>query len=344
MNLKKKPAKIYDIFGNYVYGEVWESDYPPVNYDDYDDNNYSNFSCMDKKAPQKIVTFQCGWCGKPYETEDAAVICADRDEANDVESNKRKAELEIKKDYIRTNVEKISEIPELLRKCCTEWWGIQFPLGIRDIRFDPLLANSQRCPIAGMRNDTWQPGKGRDATKGPLGYPGYTALLHGSYGKKEKPNKQYDQDFGSWFASHHPSINDILSFFKCIHHETRMSGGNEFEISLYLFVDDFPNLKTKYADVERLKTQWQGFNKQLVDLRASLKVEIHDYPYCVEQREKVAFLKRQANDLEVKWKVYHGNKVNELFDERKPKPDFDLQAWPKLAADLELTAQPQVEE
>ena len=182
--------------------------------------------------------------------------------------------------------------------------SLEADLGIKitqlDLRFDTLVSNSHSSPLNGVTN--WS-----RVSDIPSGYPGWCGQFQGT-------NIRYEEyeTFFNVFSYFFPGVNTGSG-----------SGGDKFNYSLSIFIDDFPKIKSEYEKYLELNPKYVKFKEETKLSESRLQ---HFCENSVSNNTELKALKEQYLKMEKELDVLKGmyyNKRTELYNEVKKSVEKD---------------------
>jgi len=158
------------------------------------------------------------------------------------------------KDYIRLNLKKVEDLPDLLVDKAYEFFNIKVKNLTIKVRYDDCVSNSHGCPLDGETN--WG-GRKKDV---PISYPGWIGSIKASVNATEDLTMSRDVPpyirSGSWnFSASEILFNNWggQKGFRGFHTGSGCPGSPlgeyDIDIGFYFFLSDFPMLqKAKILD------------------------------------------------------------------------------------------------
>jgi hypothetical protein len=254
---------------------------------------------------EEVKMFKCSETGKLFTTKSQAIRSANKAKAA-IELAEEKAKLvlaakeerEKLRNYIRLNLQNISNLSDMLIQKAKEFYDIDIKNLSIKLYFNKRVSNSYSCPINGVTNYCE-----RDRNK-PTGYPGWAGRMSASV----KIPKSLLSNIDSFLDS----ANDILfnnynSCFAGFHTGSgcpgSVNGDYDIDISFYLFLEDFPLLQEKYNKYVIEKDKIVK-NKQLLNTQSNnsynyaINSDIYKsyYAHVVEIKNKLAALQKSLQD------------------------------------------------
>jgi hypothetical protein len=254
---------------------------------------------------EEVKMFKCLETGKLFTTKSQAIKSANKAKAaRELAEEKAKLALATKEEkeklrnYIRLNLQNISDLSDMLVQKAKEFYDIDIEnLSIR-LYFSERVSNSYSCPINGVTNYC---DKDRDK---PTGYPGWAGRIRASV----KIPKSLLSNIDPFLDS----ANDILfnnynSCFTGFHTGSGCPGSvnrdYDMDISFYLFLEDFPLLQEKYNKyvIEKNKI---AKNKELLNTQSNnsynyaINSDIYKsyHAHVVEIKNKLTTLQKSLQD------------------------------------------------
>ena len=194
------------------------------------------------KAVSIVQAYKCPFCSSLYGERVLADKCNRKCYREDLA--RRKAE-EIRKnrEYLsnrpRLEAESLEHSWELVKKYALDSMGLKFVLASSDLEFC-RVGNTHGSPIDGERNWGCEKGKRRN-------YLGWSGRISGSVSiVKQLVRNSARVSLHSVFGEH--SFDYNVGFWFSGFHTGTGCPGDSFDIEFYIFIDDFPLIKSRYRE------------------------------------------------------------------------------------------------
>lgn len=278
-----------------------------------------------------IIRYHCVHSPKYFSTEEEAIKHDEEAIRQKEKATKREVKKLERKNSIRMEAEKLSDIRILLIRKFKEYWDLDLTIDRFPNMYGTKITNSHFCPVDGVCNfnrvDTL-----------PLGYCGWLGKFIASVPEFNKKYQDKDfktlihHDIGSIFSI---SLGDLLKFFKGVNLGSG-SYGEDLEAEGTFFIDDFPRIKQKHDKFLELGKEYTGYSEQMCQVKVTSAIEAKLHPDVLELYEQVAFFKAKLSDIDGKITEKVQKEANRLYAESYKAPTFDPTAYPNLAAEFSI--------
>lgn len=258
---------------------------------------------------EKEVYFICPVTKKHFKTENEAKLSAEKalakkEQEKFTESLQKVSEEEFlkKADWVRLNVENVSDIPALIKQKGKEFWDLDFDIKLSYLHFGEK-SNSHSAPIGKKTN--WS----RSANE-PTTYLGWSGRVVGTVNGYKAENSSNVSVANIVFARY--GNVGFRGFYCGSGSSGEVNGGCVLDMDILFFLDDFPKLKEKYNKFVLVKEEVDLYNEGLDESR----IKSNNFAFL---RNDVVELDRKIDELSATKLKLVEKYSKEFFDKNKPE-------------------------